>query len=238
MKKIINKIITSLISLFLMTQSCYAGISLDKNRIVFSQNNHSQSVSVNNDTDKLYLIQSNVIENLNDENSDNFLTIPPIARLEPQSNNIIKVMPKNLSSLPNDRESLFYFTVSLIPESKKQTQAENHDQIGMKFSVVTKMIIKLFYRPISLIENPEKYADKLEFDMQGNSLKIKNPSPYYLTLVNLKLDNIEYISDISPMVAPFSTFEINTKKQINNISWQIINDYGGYSNVFNKKIER
>ena len=42
-------------------------------------------------------------------------------------------------------------------------------------------------RPNNLAMQPEEALSQLRFERAGNHLKVSNASPYYITLVNLKL---------------------------------------------------
>ncbi|QLW20284.1 hypothetical protein DN594_04070 [Enterobacter cloacae] len=84
--------------------------------------------------------------------------------------------------------------------------------------------IKLFVRPNNLAMQPEEALSQLRFERAGNHLKVSNASPYYITLVNLKLggktlDNL--------MVAPKSAAQqVLPAGAGGTLSWQSVNDYG------------
>ena len=84
--------------------------------------------------------------------------------------------------------------------------------------------IKLFVRPNKLAMQPEEALSQLRFERVGNHLKVSNASPYYITLVNLKLggkalDNL--------MIAPKnSAQQVLPDAASGTLSWQSVNDYG------------
>ncbi|HDN2513291.1 TPA: molecular chaperone [Providencia rettgeri] len=223
-----KKMVKALLGIFFITQSSVAAVSLDHSRVIFTQDDKSQSVSAYNTANKKYLIQSLVFSDLSSENepSHNFTVIPPIVTLNENSNNALKILPKGLNELPQDRESLFYLMVNFIPETTKKNNDQNN-QINTKFNLSTKIVIKMFYRPTGIKGNVKNYINELTAKQSGNKIIINNPSPYHFTLVNIKMDNESYNSDRAPMVAPFSTIEIPANKKVSKLEWDMINDYGG-----------
>ncbi|MEX6224520.1 fimbria/pilus periplasmic chaperone [Providencia hangzhouensis] len=80
------------------------------------------------------------------EASENFTVIPPIVTLKENSNNALKIIPKSLGDLPNDRESLFYLMSNFIPETQQRNN-DDSDKVNTRFNLSTKIVIKMFYRP-------------------------------------------------------------------------------------------
>lgn len=223
-----KKIVKTLLGVLFISQGSFAAVSLDHTRVIFTQGEKSQSVSAHNSANKKYLIQSLVFSSSSSENepSHNFTVIPPIVKLNGNSNTALKILPKGLNGLPQDKESLFYLMVNFIPETQQRSDDES-SQINTKFNLSTKIVIKMFYRPNGIKGNVKDYIGELTAKQSGNKIIINNPSPYHYTFVNIKMDNQLYNSDRAPMVAPFSTFEIPTTKKVSKLEWDIINDYGG-----------
>lgn len=239
MKKFIYSFLTNIfIGMLLSSQSvAIAGVSLQQTRVIFKENDRNNSVIINNNSEKLYLAQSQIHHGIDSNSgvSSNFILVPPLMRIEPNSLSAIKILPQSVSVLPSDRESVFYYSVQLIPETKAH-HAES-GEVNTKFTVATRLVIKLFYRPKALTDNPELFAGKLDFSLENNNvLKIKNPSPYYITLTQIKLDGFPFSPKASPMVPPFSDITFSLDKSVNNVSWQIIDDFGGYSNLYTQKL--
>lgn len=110
-------LLTLISGLFAISLSSFAGVSLDKTRIVFNESDKNQSINIINDSDKLYLVQNTILvdhANAQSEAVTQFVTVPPLARLEKNSRNAIRILPKDFSKLPADRESIFYFVVGAV----------------------------------------------------------------------------------------------------------------------------
>lgn len=174
---------------------------------------------------------------LNNQQIDNsFIIIPPLVRVEPNLSSTVKILPQSLSHLPKDKESVFFIAIQLIPESKKINSQEK-SEINTEITVVTRFVIKLFYRPESLLEKSSSdFADKLSFSLVNNKLVIKNPSPYFMSLSQLKLNGVLYSSPIPVMVPPLSEIALDNNEKVKDVSWQIIDDFGGYSSVYSQSL--
>lgn len=71
---------------------------------------------------------------------------------------------------------------------------------------------------------PEEALSQLRFERVGNHLKVSNASPYYVTLVNLKLGG-QTLDNL--MVAPKSSAQqVLPAAASGTLSWQSVNDYG------------
>jgi len=221
--------------LFLLTQFAYAGVSLGQTRIVYHQKNKSQTVQVINDSDTLYLAQSTVMAALSEPNetASSFAVTPPLTRIEPRSETQLKLLPKSLGTLPTDRESLFFFAVQFIPEGKRPTENASTSHINL----MTKIILKLIYRPATVTSDPESVASTLKVKSTNTGIEFENPSAHYLTLVNLRFDGQPYATTVAPMIAPMSTLQLDVNHKAKTMTWQVINDFGGLSPVITSPIE-
>ena len=123
------------------------GISLSQTRIVFDSNMKNAKLSINNQSDRVYLINSRIYDNNSLEKNnitDSFLITPPLFRLENNTQNTLMITPNNLSTLPLDRESVFYLSILAIPSTKKSDE-QQETLLSSKVSVGIRMWIKLFY---------------------------------------------------------------------------------------------
>lgn len=212
------------------TSAADDGINLDMSRIIFNQDDKSQSIVLHNGSNKLFLAESVMTLDLNGSKSQNFMTIPPLVRIEANSDNMFKIILKDLDLLPTDRETMQYFTVSLIPSSKKDA-AENN-VIMTHVAVVPRFIIKFFYRPKHIKYDIESATKNISYLVREGVLYAVNHSAMNVTLVNLRFDGEKYQSSIAPIVPPFSQLAIIPNAKINTISWSGINDYGGYTEEY------
>ncbi|MCS2158049.1 type 1 fimbria chaperone FimC [Scandinavium sp. H11S7] len=194
------------------------GIALGATRVIYPADAKQTSLALSNSNkQERYLINA-WIENATGQKEKTFVITPPLFVSEPNSENTLRIIYAG-PALATDRESLFYLNVKAIPSMDKKNGENNN---VLQLAILSR--IKLFVRPNKLETQPLQALDTLAFTRSGSAISINNPSPYYMTLVNLqmggkKLENV--------MVAPKSraTVALPTGAQ-GTLSWQSVNDYG------------
>lgn len=219
----------TLMSIFLgpLTLSAFseAAVSLDRTRVIFDGENKSISLNINNNNKQLPYLAQGWIENEESKKiTSPLIVLPPVQRLEPGKSSQMKIeaLP-DVKKLPQDRESLFYFNMREIPP---KSDKPNTLQIALQ----TK--IKLFYRPEAIApqQNSAPWQEKMQLEKKGNLVFAKNPTPYYITIINAGAHANTDAKEFNPiMIAPFSEINIGmTNEQLGNTPViTYINDYGG-----------
>lgn len=212
------------------TEDSDGGIALMGTRIVYDADSVHASISIRNRSTKdKFLVQSWVENEKNDKSSD-FFVAPPIYVSQPETQNSINIkFIGERSELPTDRESLYYFVEKTIPSIDKE-KILGKDTVLV--AVATK--IKLFYRPSGLKTSQSQANEMLNILSENGDMKLKNASPYYLTLVNV-IVNGKKVRDF--MVAPFSTYDLGIKKSVNSsqVKYYLLNDFGSKVGPFEKE---
>ncbi|WP_199775953.1 fimbrial biogenesis chaperone [Enterobacter sp. SA187] len=207
-----------------------AGVVIGGTRIIYPSDQAEVQVTLKNKDDaKRYLVHS-WVSNIDDSKAP-FVITPPIYKLDENRQTLLHVVyTGDKTHLPQDRESLFMAnikSVSSVPE-------ELRDKNTLQFAIKTK--IKLFYRPSALSDAAAKTAwQSLQFSRRNNQLTIKNPTPFYVTLGQLKVAQKEVKplgkqdtpSALSMMIAPYGeqVFALPTAAQ-GSVMWTAINDFG------------
>lgn len=207
-----------------------AGVVIGGTRIIYPSDQAEVQVTLKNKDDaKRYLVHS-WVSNIDDSKAP-FVITPPIYKLDENRQTLLHVVyTGDKTHLPQDRESLFMAnikSVSSVPE-------ELRDKNTLQFAIKTK--IKLFYRPATLSDTAAKTAwQSLQFSRRNNQLTIKNPTPFYVTLGQLKVAQKEVKplgkqdtpSALSMMIAPYGeqVFALPTAAQ-GSVMWTAINDFG------------
>ncbi|MGL5700649.1 MAG: fimbria/pilus periplasmic chaperone [Kluyvera sp.] len=194
------------------------GISIQGTRIIYPHGAAQQSISVHNSsaTDS-FLVQS-WIENADGSKSSDFVVIPPLYLSGPRNENILRIM-KTGGNQPQDKESLYYFIAKAIPSIDDKKDA---DRSIIRIAAASR--IKLFVRPSGLTPSPEKAPTELTFKRTGKQLEIDNPTPYYITLTEMKSGGrpIEGV-----MAAPKAKTSVSLSFNAgNSITFSTINDFG------------
>lgn len=210
----------------LLNSQAQAAVSMDRTRVIFDGGQKSISLNIANNNKQLpYLAQGWIEDTAGKKLQSPLVVLPPVQRLEPGKSSQVKIeaLPAT-NALPQDRESLFYFNLREIPP---KSDKPNTLQIALQTRV------KLFYRPKAIV--PEKdvspWQEKLTLEKQGDQLFVKNPTPYYVTILNASANaKSTNGKDFSPvMVAPFGqdNLGVSASQLGSSPVLTYINDYGG-----------
>ncbi|WP_261161847.1 fimbria/pilus periplasmic chaperone [Serratia fonticola] len=196
-----------------------AGVTLNTTRIIYSQGSHQQTVSVRNSDEKTTFLIQSWVENADGKKTKDFVVTPPLFTSKPGNENMLRLVYSG-DLLPQDRESLYFFNSKAIPSVDKEALEGKNALI---LAAITR--IKLFVRPQNLKLLPEAAPAELRFKKEGQVLNINNPTPYYLTLTELKTGQTP-LQDI--MVAPMSSASVSLPASTgSDVTFSTINDYGG-----------
>lgn len=212
---------------FSTTQQANAGgVTLGSTRVIYPSNAKQAELTViNTDPQNKFLVQSWIEDEHGHKNKD-FIVTPPLYVLEANKENTLRVVYTG-HNLPQDRESMFWANVKVIPPLSDENKTANTMQIAIQNR------IKLFYRPQTIIKHDEQEHEKIQFTRRNNKLEVTNPTPYYFTLVNIKSNQRELASSL--VVAPFSSSYLITNVS-GSVSYQTINDFGAQTSRVTKKL--
>ncbi|MDM3869335.1 fimbria/pilus periplasmic chaperone [Proteus faecis] len=219
---------TTLLTGMVFTQQAIAAIALDRTRVIFNGADKSVSLNVSNQNKDLPYLAQGWMEDVNGQKVESpLIVLPPIQRIEPGDKSQIKIQAlPDVSKLPQDRESVFYFNLREIPP---RSDKPNVLQIALQTR------IKLFYRPTAIyatqtdLTNP--WQEKITLTKKGDTYQVNNPTPYFVTIVDgltgLKGESIPGFTPL--MVDPKSSADLNLKASTLGASpvLSYINDYGG-----------
>lgn len=220
------RLLTGLVGLVLLNSLAQAAVSMDRTRVIFDGGQKSISLNISNNNKQLpYLAQGWIEDAEGKKLQSPLVVLPPVQRLEPGKSSQVKIeaLPAT-SALPQDRESLFYFNLREIPP---KSDKPNTLQIALQTRV------KLFYRPKAIApeKNESPWQEKLILEKQGDQLLVKNPTPYYVTIINAAANaKSTNAKDFTPvMVAPFGqdSLGMSVSQLGGSPVLTYINDYGG-----------
>lgn len=201
----------------------HAAISLDRTRVVFDGSKTSMTLKISNDNKQFPYLAQAWLENekLEKITTGPLVATPPVQRMEPDSKSIVRLTSTpDISKLPQDRESLFYFNLREIPPKSEKSNV-------LQIALQTK--IKLFYRPKAIEAKPNAvWQDQLILNKTSEGYRIENPTPYYVTINGIgesekqaKEGNFNIV-----MLAPKSEQTVKAGNY-NTPYMSYINDYGG-----------
>ena len=193
------------------------GVSLGVTRVIYPIDAKQMSLPVINHSQKdRYLINS-WIENSREQKTKDFIITPPLFVAEAGTENTLRIVSV-AAELAQDRESVFWINVKAIPSMDK-ANLENKNLLQL--AVLSR--IKLFVRPNNLPYKSEAALDKIAFAKVSGGVEVDNRSAYFVSLVNIHLDDKKLINT---MAAPFAKTQIAAPAG-QKISYQTVNDFGG-----------
>ena len=216
-----------------------AGLTLNVSRVIYKEKEGDSQLSVNNDENRTYLIQSwlDAGDPVNVKKALPFVVTPPLFRLDGKSDNVIRVVYLG-TGLPADRESLFWLNVKGIPGlDDTEKKVENR----MVLAVDNR--IKVFFRPASLDGDSGDAMKNLHWTRNGNRITVDNQHPFHVVLNKIAAGSEEVTISVlenNSLIPPFSqkTFTLkHSPAQGETIEWTAVNDFGLTSKSYSQRIE-
>ncbi|EML0363782.1 MULTISPECIES: fimbrial biogenesis chaperone [Providencia] len=212
--------------LFFSVQAC-ASLVLQGTRIIFPSDKKAVGIQLTNYSEQATLTQSWVDEGNLDSTPETtnapFIVTPPVTKIAANDGAQLQIRFIG-DKLPTNKESVFYLNVLDIAPKPKQINSANM----LQFAIQTR--IKVFYRPIALINKPDDLINNIKFHLAKDGIIVNNPTPYFLSIANIYLANNESRSITkSSMIAPFSSQIFPSTAVINhgeNITMIYIDDTG------------
>ena len=222
MKPAMNKTLIA-VACLAAVPAAEAAVSLDRTRAVFNGAEKSMTLNVSNDNKQLPYLAQAWIENEKQEKitAGPIVVTPPVQRLEPGARSMVRLASTpDISRLPQDRESLFYFNLREIPPKSEKPNV-------LQIALQTK--IKLFYRPKAIEAQPNAvWQDQLVLNKTSGGYRIENPTPYYVTVIGLGGSEKQATEGAfeAVMLAPNSSQTVKAGSY-STPYLGYINDYGG-----------
>ncbi|OMQ23690.1 fimbrial biogenesis chaperone [Serratia oryzae] len=203
-----------------LAQNNGGGVSLEQTRVIFSAGDKGQTVAAKNTDSRSYLLQAQVQNSLEDITPAPFIVTPPLSLLKGNSRQLLRILPPD-AKLPNDRESLFYLSVAVVPSQSEPMVGSDRLSVGVRF------LVKLFYRPEGLSPSADSVPCQLIFNRVAQGVRVSNPTPYFQTLGELTFNGRNAVLEpTQSMVAPQDSHIITVKGLGDQLSWKTITDYG------------
>ncbi|MEG5532065.1 molecular chaperone [Enterobacter ludwigii] len=226
-------VVCSALVMLMSAPALAAGIGVGAVRVIYEAKDGQALVPVTNSAADPYLVQSRISLTRDGRETTPFFVSPPLLRMEGNSRSVLRITG-NTQSLPQDRESLFYLTVTGIPSSSPLSRQSKSGFMsgGMSFALATSL--KLFYRPDNIKVSEEQAVKGLKVTRAGSDVSIQNASPYFITFNGLRINGqpVKFGKGGKPdMIAPFSsqTYPAGRAYPLNQagkVTWQVITGVG------------
>jgi len=220
-----------------LATTAHAEIVLHGTRVIYPSDAREVSLQLSNNGTAPSLVQAWIddgnAKSTPDESTVPFIITPPISRVEPTKGQTLRITAlPNASQLNQNKESVFWLNVLDIPPRPEGKKQDNNEVLPNNFlQLAIRSRIKFFYRPVNLKESIDTSSEKIQWMKNDETLLIKNPTPYHITISSIFQDvNGKKIDLLKQglMLSPFSEDQIKLKNNnINNMSFIYINDYGG-----------
>ncbi|HEY4467228.1 MAG TPA: fimbria/pilus periplasmic chaperone [Klebsiella sp.] len=212
-----------LMACFVSAAAHAGGVVLGGTRIIYPAGQKEASISVRNTSDTSRFMVQSWAENQQGNKTSDFIVTPPLYVSNPGSENTLRLMYVG-PTLPSDRETLYYLVSKSIPAIDK---AEISGKNILMLSASTR--IKLFVRPSGLRPSPSEAPSQLQVSRNGAQVLIRNPTPYYITITQIKAGAKELRETV--MVSPQGTESLSLPSAgVSRLSFRTINDFGGLTN--------
>ncbi|EDL8429440.1 fimbrial chaperone [Salmonella enterica subsp. diarizonae] len=213
-----------------------ADIVISGTRVIYPEGKSAVTVHLDNLGERPLLVQTwldNGTENKSpDEIDAPFVITPPITRIDKDHGQTVRVIYTG-GTLPQDRESLYWFNVLEVPPKDDSSASANKLQLAFRTR------IKFIYRPRSLDGDLASALKKVKWNWgrnkKGYFFTVTNNSGYYLSMDKANIDIADKNYSINTeMLSPFGTahFPIVASNGINipehgKINYSVVNDFGG-----------
>ncbi|QII29146.1 fimbria/pilus periplasmic chaperone [Stenotrophomonas maltophilia] len=228
-------------TLFMASGPVFASIVITGTRVIYPAEASEVTVKLNNSGTRPALVQSWIdrgdIASTPSSAEAPFMLSPPVTRIDPGKGQSLRVMATS-STLPKDRESVFWLNVLDIPPEVQAEAGANLLQMAFRSR------IKIFFRPSRLPGSATDAMSRLEWRLdfsesgEGHVLRAFNPTAFHVSLVGLSVGHGEQRAPSEDgMVAPGATaaFPVKTLalpiSENVDVSFSAINDHGALIQV-------
>jgi fimbrial chaperone protein len=224
-----KRFVLSSFMLCCLSSSVFAagGIAMGSTRVIYDGAKKEATITIKNRSEKdVFLIQS-WVDDAEEKKVAKFLVTPPLFRLDPNREAVLRIV-NNGAPLPQDRETVLWLNSKAIPPQSK-------DNNVLQIAIKTRM--KLFYRPAGLTGSPIDSPAALVWKKSGNQIQVTNDTPYSVTFSEIivagkTVKNPTYVAAKSTVSYPAPS-GISSG---NEVTYKIINDFGGISLPLKKKL--
>lgn len=218
-----------------------ASVVITGTRLIYPADASEITVKLNNNGARPALVQSWVdrgdIASTPTSADAPFLLTPPVTRIDPGKGQSLRLMA-TATSLPDDRESVFWLNVLDIPPEAQAEAEANLLQMAFRSRV------KIFFRPPGLPGSSTESTSQLEWhlsaaeDGRGHVLQAFNPTAFHVSFVGLTVGSGQRLAPSEDgMVGPKETKHFFVKElalplpENTEVVFSAINDHGALLQV-------
>lgn len=220
---------TGLLAASLLSVPAAAVVNVEGTRVIFNAEETTASLNLANTEKQPTLVQlwsdNGDLRVSPDKVSTPVIAVPPVFRMAPGEIRTVRLLLSSRTGLPGDRETLYWLNVFQVPPNTAEAVANKERKVILPL----RLRMKVFVRPVGVDKPVEQDGNRLQFAVkksgESSAFSITNPTPWYMTLLGITLDDIA-LENV--MVPPRSGIDIPLKGAVKEgqIQYQIINDMG------------
>lgn len=226
--------LTLLAALCCTSSAAVASVVINTTRVIYPENARMVNVQLVNKSTSAHLVQTWIdtgnTEEPPEKISTPFSVTPAVVKVRSGEGQALKITARTASSLPRDRESVFWLNVLDVPPVPEGSgESANYLQVALRSR------IKLFFRPDNLNISVQDIDSHLSLRQNNGKTCLNNASPYYVTVTLIAQGNDNDVkkqekNNLLPQaafVAPFSCYPLSFNTDRNK-PYQLIrlDDFG------------
>ncbi|MGD1470301.1 fimbrial biogenesis chaperone [Vibrio harveyi] len=188
-----------------------ANIVMTGSRVIYPEGEPFVNVYLKNKSKNVFMVQS-WFENEDGSKATQsdvpFVVLPPLAKIEPQRGQTLRIIKGVEKALPQDQESVFYFNFLQIPSNAAIAEVAASSN---KIVVTVRHKVKLFYRPKQVVNYNRNWKEDFQVQLinyQDGIAKVRlsNKQPLYVSLsANMFIEHLDekWLSE-AKMISPNS----------------------------------
>ncbi|EFE8063125.1 molecular chaperone, partial [Escherichia coli] len=136
--------------------SCVGATSFGprENTLIFDGRQGSISYRIDNSDARLPWLVQAWVEDINEERTDAFTSVPLVFRVEPSSTFTVRIVKKGI--VPEDRETMYWAVSNSLPGGERSEQKADGDKISAQLSLAYRFKVPMIYRPAELAGKPQQ----------------------------------------------------------------------------------
>lgn len=173
--------------LMMLSVGASASIVMGNTRVIYNAGAREVTIPITNRSSKPVLVQSWLdngdITVIPSATKMPFIIIPPITRVDGGATHTLRLYPVDITTLPQDRESIMWLNVLDVPMKLPDGENKNRLQVALQSR------IKFFYRPQGLRGSPASAISDLVWKSSANGVSVRNSGARFVSLVSLASGN-------------------------------------------------
>ncbi|HGP4329839.1 fimbrial biogenesis chaperone [Pseudomonas aeruginosa] len=203
----------ALLGLALLTGlDAQGGVTAERTRVIVAEGQRETSLLLVNQNPYPVIVQTWIDDGAPDSSPQTarapIMPLPPLFRLDPEQQRSLRLL-RTGQALPGDRESLYWLNLYEIPPQATGPAAEGQSRL----TVTLRTQMKVIYRPRPLARGAEQAPRQLRFERRGETLRVENPTPYFISLAGVELGGDIRLT-AAELLPPFSRHSLALRQAL------------------------